>query len=78
MADLVEPPGALSEGITTPRDKLMKLDRARTAVEAELEVIMEELISPGVNGGPPIGIDTPLVDRVRVGGGWGGGWALRT
>jgi 26S proteasome non-ATPase regulatory subunit 9 len=45
------------------RASLKKLEAKRQALEAERSAIVSELTSKGENGGPPMGIDTPLVDH---------------
>jgi len=44
------------------KSQLKKLDVQKQALESEAQAIVQELTSPGENGEPPMGIDTPLVD----------------
>jgi 26S proteasome non-ATPase regulatory subunit 9 len=44
------------------RDLLRGLDAERLQIEEEVAAIVNELNSPGVNGAPPAGVSTPLVD----------------
>ena len=45
------------------RQQLSSLDAQRKSLEAEAEAIGSELTAEQPNGAPPMGIDTPLVDR---------------
>ncbi|CAB9518720.1 ATPase regulatory subunit 9 [Seminavis robusta] len=47
----------------TLRDSLGRLDVQRKSLEMEAEAIVSELTAKPENGGEPMGIDTPLVDR---------------
>lgn len=42
---------------------MKKLDAQRKSLDIESEAIISELTSPPESGGPPMGIDTPLVDQ---------------
>ena len=42
--------------------ELSVLESQRDLLEIEATAIREDLLSPGLNGEPPAGIDTPLVD----------------
>jgi len=44
------------------RARLLEMDDARAALEAELAAIMGELTSPGLDGAPPVGLSDPLCD----------------
>lgn len=43
--------------------QLKTLDIRKQALESEGQAIVQELTTPGEDGGPPMGVDTPLVDR---------------
>ena len=45
------------------KQSLGQLDVQRKSLEMEGEAIISELTSPTEGGGPPMGIDTPLVDQ---------------
>ena len=45
------------------KQSLKKLDDQRQSLDIESEAIISELTSPSEGGGPPMGIDTPLVDQ---------------
>ena len=50
--------------LQSTKDSLAALNRQRQALEAEADAIASELNAPLASGdGPPMGIDTPLVDR---------------
>ncbi len=49
--------------VTELKAELTKLDTQKQTLEGEAEAIVQELTSPGENGEPPMGIDTPLVDQ---------------
>ena len=53
----------MSEEVTALRKSLGQLDVQRQSLEMEAEAIVSELTSKPENGGEPMGIDTPLVDR---------------
>jgi len=48
--------------LTQLKSQLKKLDVQKQALESEAQAIVQELTSPGENGEPPMGIDSPLVD----------------
>lgn len=45
------------------QNSLKSYDVQRKALESEAEAILSELNAPSPGGGPPMGVDTPLVDR---------------
>lgn len=53
----------MSEQEAEARKALAALDVKRKALEMEADAIHSELTSPGPEGQPPMGIDTPLVDE---------------
>ena len=52
-----------ADSATALRQSLKKLDAQRKSLDIESEAIISELTSPPESGGPPMGIDTPLVDQ---------------
>jgi 26S proteasome non-ATPase regulatory subunit 9 len=52
-----------ADKIAELRSELTKLDAQKKTLETEAEAIVQELTSSGENGEPPMGIDSPLVDR---------------
>eukprot|EP00579_Thalassiosira_antarctica_P000524 CAMPEP_0201868710 /NCGR_PEP_ID=MMETSP0902-20130614/2485_1 /ASSEMBLY_ACC=CAM_ASM_000551 /TAXON_ID=420261 /ORGANISM="Thalassiosira antarctica, Strain CCMP982" /LENGTH=314 /DNA_ID=CAMNT_0048394079 /DNA_START=65 /DNA_END=1006 /DNA_ORIENTATION=- len=48
--------------LTTKRGDLLALDTQKKSLQSEAEAIVSELTAQLPDGGPPIGIDTPLID----------------
>jgi 26S proteasome non-ATPase regulatory subunit 9 len=44
----------------SPRARLLELDKKRAGLEAEMQALVDDLNSPGINGEPPAGITSQM------------------